>query len=319
MAFHVFKRLTAALRTKTTDRNYDHSGSKWSFSSPDTGKLKRIMVFGDSNAFRPGRSKTSWPKLLEDQDPLHLKIFNESCDGRTTRYDIEEFNGLSVIGKKLTAHSPLNYVVVMLGTNDVKTKYGPPSVAEIVDGMRQILDVIDVHSGGAKSILLTPPPLGNVTSGNLAGAQSRILPVAAEYRSLAISRDIRLVDTHAILDSSTDLESDMIHLDAVGRQKVASAVWSNLQDLTPPPRVERFSGMRSGSNFLLAWTPVGSDTFYFRVRSNDKVIGRTMNTDFEVTSLAIDDKFTVEAVNFSQNTGAASRTVTYNRSDHSSP
>lgn len=77
--------------------------------------------------------------------------------------------------------------------------------------------------------------------------------------------------------------------------------------------------MCSGSNFFLAWTPVGSDTFYFRVRSNDKVIGRTMNTDFEVTSLAIEDKFTVEAVDFSQNTGAASRTVTYNRSDHSSP
>lgn len=319
MAYHVFKRLTEALSTKTTGRNYDHSGAKWSFSSPDTGKLKRIMVFGDSNAFRSDNNNTCWAALLERKVPRHLKVFNESCNGRTTGYDIGEFNGLRVIGSKLTAHLPLDYVVVMLGTNDVKTKYGPPSVAEIVDGMRQILDVIDVHSGGAKSILLTPPPSGNVTSGDLAGAQSRILPVAAGYRLLAMNRDIRLVDTHAILDSSTDLESDMIHLDAVGRQKVASAVWSNLQDVTPPPRVERFSGMRSGSNFLLTWSMVGFDTFYYRIRRNDKIIGRTMNTNFEVTSPAIDDKFTVEAVDFSQNTGAASRTVTYNRSDHSSP
>ena len=88
------------------------------------------MVFGDSNAFRPGRSETSWPKLLEARDPRYLNIFNESCDGRTTRYDIGECNSINVIGKKLTSHSPLDYVVVMLGTNDVKNKYGPPSSAD---------------------------------------------------------------------------------------------------------------------------------------------------------------------------------------------
>ncbi len=235
MVFRRFKKLTAALKTKASSRNYDGSVSTWAQSSTDSGSLKRIMVFGDSNAFRPDNNNTCWPSLLENKDPLHLKVFNESCDGRTTRYDIGEFNGLRVIASTLAAHAPLDYVVVMLGTNDVKSKYGPPSVADIVSGMGQILHVIDLHGGCAKPILLTPPPLGNVTSGELASAQSRIPPVAAEYRSLAINRDIRIVDIHTILDVVTDLESDKIHLNASGRQNVADAVWTNLQEMTPPP------------------------------------------------------------------------------------
>ncbi|MDB4442849.1 GDSL-type esterase/lipase family protein, partial [bacterium] len=170
------------------------------------------MVFGDSNSFRPEQSETSWPKLLKDKDPHHLNVFNESYDGRTTRYDLGERNGLSVIGKKLTAQTPLDYVFVMLGTNDVKSKYGPPSTTEIVDGMRQILDIIETRGFGAKPILLTLPPIGNVISGDLAGAQFRIPPVVAEYRLLSINLDIRLIDIHSILDIRTDLESDMIHL-----------------------------------------------------------------------------------------------------------
>ena len=191
---------------------------------------KRIMVFGDSNAFRPGGGNTCWAALLEDRDPVHLCVFNESCDGRTTQYDTGERNGLSVIGDRLTLHAPLDYVIIMLGTNDLKSQYGPPGAADVADGIHQILDLIDAQSSGAKPILMTPPPLGNVTSGDLAGAQSRISSVAVEYRLLAMKRDIRLIDIHAILDSSTDLEPDKIHLNAAGRQKVAGAVWANLHE-----------------------------------------------------------------------------------------
>ena len=319
MFFQAFKRLTAALKTKASSRDYDRSGSTWTDSSTDRGSLKRIMVFGDSNTFRPVGSNTRWPLLLETKDSVHLNVFNESCDGRTTKYDIGECNGLSIIGSKLKSYAPLDYVIVMRGTNDVKSEYGPPSTAESVDGMRQILNLIDVQSGGAKPILLTPPPLGNVTSGDLAGSQSRLPPIAAKHRLLAMKRDIQLVDIHKIIDITTDLESDMIHLNAAGRQKVADSVWTNLQNLTPPPEVEGFSAIRSGPNFILTWSAVGSETFYFRVSNNGKIIGRTMNTSFEVVAPAIDDSFTVEAVDFSQNISTTSVTVTYNKSGDLTP
>jgi lysophospholipase L1-like esterase len=185
------------------------------------------LVFGDSNAIRCGHGNKAWPRLIEEKDPLHLTIINESYDGRTTRYDVGERNGLMVINSKLVTHAPLDYVVVMLGTNDVKNKYGPPSPSEITEGMSRILDIIENYGSGVKPFLLTPPPLSNVTSGELAGARLRVPPVAAGYRSLARNLDIPVIDIHSIIDLATDLEPDMVHLNAAGKKKVANAVWAN--------------------------------------------------------------------------------------------
>ena len=271
------------------------------------------MAFGDSNTFLPDGGKTRWTVLLEDKAPGHFDVLNEGCDGRTTQYDTGERNGLSVIKNNLAGHAPLDYVILMLGTNDVKSQYGPPSADDIADGMIQILNSIKTWNGGAEPILTTPPPLGDVTSGDLAGAQSRIPPVAAKYRFLAMNRDIRLVDLNASVDSNTDLEPDQVHLNAAGRRKVADAVWANLRDSTAPAQVTRFSGLPDGDNFHLAWRAVGADTFYYRVRKNGEIIGRTLDTEFEAIAPTPGDVFTVEAVDFSQNTGMASEAVIYNK------
>ncbi len=187
------------------------------------------MVFGDSNTYRPDGSDTRWTMLLKGKNPVDLNIFTEGCDGRTTIFDYGECNGIEAIKKKLSLYLPLDYVFVMLGTNDVKNKYGPPNVADIASGMSQIFDYIDKNSYGVKSILLTPPPLGEVTDGELAGAQSRIPPLVEEYRLLAMNREIYIIDVFPIININTDLESDRIHLNALGREKIADAVWSELK------------------------------------------------------------------------------------------
>ena len=317
MIFRLFRRLTALPKTKACTRDLEMSGSACTYSSTDTGRVKRIMVFGDSNASRPNGSNKCWPALLEDMDPLRLNVFDESCDGRTTKFDRGELNGLTVIGRKLASHSPLDYIIVLLGTNDVKSQYGPPSAAEIAEGMRQILGLIDSRATGAKPILLTPPPIGDLNLGDLRRGHSRISLLAAEYRLLAMNRDIRLVDLHSILDVGTDLEPDMIHLNAAGRRKVANAVLSNLRHMTSPPKVEGLSSIRNGPRLILTWNRVHSDTFYYRVRKNGKIIGRTMSMSFETTAPAIDESFIVEAVDFSQNAGAPSAQPAFNDSGNS--
>ena len=93
--------------------------------------------------------------------------------------------------------------------------------------MIRILESIENDGDGAEPVLLTPPPLGNVISGELTGAQPRIPFVVDEYRRLSINLNVRLIDIYSILEVSKDLESDMIHLSAVGRQKVANAVLAN--------------------------------------------------------------------------------------------
>jgi len=49
------------------------------------------------------------------------------------------------------------------------------------------------------------------------------------------------------------------------------------------------------------------------VWKNGEIIGRTLDTRFEVIAPTPGDIFTVEAVDFSQNTGMASEAVTYNK------
>ena len=210
----------------------DNNNNGEDFASTKTGRVKhkRIMAFGDSNTFLPDGSNTCWPSLFKSKNPTQLDIINEGFNGRTTKYDAGEYNGLSVIRGKLATHMPLDYVVIMLGTNDLKSIYGPTCIDEIIDGLGQIIDMVEIYGGGAKPILVAPPPLGEVISGNLTGSQKWIQPLTSKCYMLALNRDIRFVDLNNTINCRKDLEPDKVHLNVIGRQKVADAVWAILQD-----------------------------------------------------------------------------------------
>jgi len=186
------------------------------------------MVYGDSNSFRPGGGKKSWPGILQKINRSHFRVFNESCDGRTIGHDSGQYNALADIQYRLDAYSSLDYIIIMLGTNDLKVEYGPPSPLEIIKDMENLIDVVKSHGGNAKPILLTPPPMGMITTGQLAGAHSKVEHLVAEYRKLAYKRSIPLVDVYSILSLSADFENDMIHINGTGRQKIANTVWSEI-------------------------------------------------------------------------------------------
>lgn len=191
---------------------------------------RRLLVFGDSNAFRPDSNRNCWPAMLQHKSGNTLCVINESFDGRTTQYDSGECNGLAVIEKKIRNALPLAFVLVALGTNDVKVLYGPPDAAEVLEGIHRILKSISRCNRGAEVVLVTPPPLGNVIHGDLAGAQHRILSVVAEIRRYATDRRIPFVDLHSTIDADADLEADHVHLNAHGRIKTADAVWRCIRD-----------------------------------------------------------------------------------------
>lgn len=192
------------------------------------------MVFGDSNACRPGKSRDCWPAMLQRLSGKTIWVINESCDGRTTRYDAGECNGLEVIEKKIRRAIPLDFVLLALGTNDVKFKYGPPNVAEVVAGIGEIIRIIKKTDSGLQPLLLSPPSLGKVTSGDLAGAQDRIPPLVAEYHRYSTTNNIPIIDLSLTVDPDADLEADRVHLNIRGRTKVATIVWKKLQKICTP-------------------------------------------------------------------------------------
>lgn len=120
---------------------------------------------------------------------------------------------------------PLDFIVIMLGTNDIKIRYGPPNTNEIIYHFRLILEYIYANCEKAKPILLSPPPIGTKESGDFCGAAHRIIQLSSAISSLAIERGIHTIDSHSILDIKTDMENDLVHLNNLGREKIADLVY----------------------------------------------------------------------------------------------
>ena len=121
------------------------------------------------------------------------------------------------------------FVLVALGTNDVKARYGPPNAVEVVIGIEKIIKTVIAFGPDITPILLTPPPLGDVTTGDLSGARNRIPPLVGEYRRFACMENISIIDIFSIIDPDSDLEPDCVHLNGIGRKKVAETVWGKIR------------------------------------------------------------------------------------------
>lgn len=133
--------------------------------------MKTILCFGDSNTYgyKPDGSgrfgfSVRWPGRLQMILGEGYHIIEEGCPGRTTVYEDprQPFKkGSDYIVPCLLSHAPVDYVIVMLGTNDCKTVFGASS-AEIASGLSVIIDCIKTASIPTDKILIISPiHLGN--------------------------------------------------------------------------------------------------------------------------------------------------------------
>ena len=135
---------------------------------------KRIICFGDSNTFgyctRPDGigydrydENTRWPCVLQKYLGPEYLIFEEGVIGRNTSFDDpirEGMNGLKAVSSSVAAHEPVDLMIVMLGTNDVKERFqaGPDRIAS---GMERLLVKAAETPGwrnGTPRILVMSPP-----------------------------------------------------------------------------------------------------------------------------------------------------------------
>jgi len=195
---------------------------------------KRMMIFGDSNSCRADRKGLSWPAMLEGIASGYLHVLNESYEGRTTQYDQGERNGVNVIKQKLVSHLAFDYIIIMLGTNDLKICYGRPSEKDIARGVREIITIIFAHDRKIIPIIITAPPLGRLAAGDFQGAHHLIAGVTDEFRKVSEIFAVHLIDLSDVIDISSDLEADRIHFNSFGRQKMAKVVWNHMQNWLIP-------------------------------------------------------------------------------------
>lgn len=137
--------------------------------------IRHIVCYGDSNThgYYPATDGTGfgrygenerWPKLLQRLLGDGFLVFEEGLTGRTTAYDDpmrESMNGLHSIYSCLMSHEPVDLLIIMLGTNDVKDRFGLEA-SDIADGMYRVIrkaESLPAWREKTPKVLLMSPPV----------------------------------------------------------------------------------------------------------------------------------------------------------------
>lgn len=113
--------------------------------------MKHILCFGDSNTYgyRPdglGRYDETirWTKKVQRAlGTAEYQIIEEGLCGRTTVFQDElrvGRKGVDIFPVLLETHQPLDLIIIMLGTNDCKTRY-KASAGTVAKGMEQLANM----------------------------------------------------------------------------------------------------------------------------------------------------------------------------------
>ncbi len=137
--------------------------------------MKTILCYGDSITF--GASpimggprhayEDRWPSALEAGLGGQARVIAEGLGGRTTVYDDwyadADRNGARVLPTLLSSHKPLDMVIIMLGTNDLKPFHGGTAL-EASFGMRRLVQLVRGHFAQQNEVqpqivIVSPPQL----------------------------------------------------------------------------------------------------------------------------------------------------------------
>lgn len=201
---------------------------------------RTVLLFGDSNTHGtmpmaelglPGRFGRAerWPGRLQALLP-GWEVIAEGHPGRTTLHDdpVEgaHRNGLAVLPALLESHRPIDLVVVMLGTNDLKERFSV-NAADIALSLERLVRFVRASEAGPDGrapgvLLVAPPPIIEVgcLAGMFAGGAAKSRALAAEVRAVARRCDVPFLDAGEVVAVSP---VDGIHYDAEANPALAQA------------------------------------------------------------------------------------------------
>lgn len=194
--------------------------------------MKRVLCFGDSNTWgfnyaTGGRfmEDERWTGILQRKLGKDYQIIEEGLCGRTTVFNdplMPGRNGLEYFVPMLCSHMPVDLLIMMLGTNDLKRNFSI-GCEESILGMERILIrwrelLQSEQQGECLFLLISPIHIHQAMSGEyLYGFDER-----SEYQSqkfgesckkLARQYNCMFMDASHIAEPSLD---DGVHLDREG-------------------------------------------------------------------------------------------------------
>jgi lysophospholipase L1-like esterase len=194
--------------------------------------MRSILCYGDSNTwgYRPPdggryRREQRWTGVLQTELGPEYLVIEEGLNGRTTVWDDplgECRNGRAYLPLCLDTHHPLDLVLLMLGTNDLKLRFHLP-VRDIAAGAGVLVKLVQQSSAGPAGaapavLLIAPPPLGKLTAAaeTFQGGFEKSLRLAECYREVAGELGCFFRDAGAVVTTS---DRDGIHWEAGEHQQ----------------------------------------------------------------------------------------------------
>jgi lysophospholipase L1-like esterase len=157
-------------------------------------------------------------------------VVEEGLSGRTTVWDdpIEgDKNGKAQLPAILATHNPIDLVIIMLGTNDLKLRFSVPAY-DIASGAGVLVDLVNKsgcgpNNGAPQTLLIAPPPIAKLSeyAAMFEGAKAKSELFAQEYRRVADLKGCHFLNAGSVIVSS---ETDGIHFDAAEHVKLGKAV-----------------------------------------------------------------------------------------------
>lgn len=196
--------------------------------------MKTVLAFGDSLTFGTDQSDAArhpkadrWPEVVARE--TGFDVISEGLRGRTTCYDQPSspanLNGAALLPTLLHTHSPIDLLVIMLGTNDCYFGFGAHKAQM---GLMRLIEIaahhpyrIESHTA-PKVLLLAPPPMRDASDGGVSAemiAQSNEL--VGRIKDLAVQKGVAFFDTSEVAKAAP---VDGIHLDAANTRAIGLAV-----------------------------------------------------------------------------------------------
>ena len=197
--------------------------------------MKVVLCFGDSNTWgynprtKERYSKDErWTGVLKKELGQEYEVIEEGLNGRTTVWEdpIEGYkSGKDYLIPCLESHKPVDLVIIMLGTNDLKKRF---SLSTYANGAGVLVDIAlksGSGSGGGspKVLLIAPPKVGKLTefAEMFEGAREKSEKFSYYYRKIADEYGCEFLDASEVVTSSN---IDGIHLELSEHQKLGKRV-----------------------------------------------------------------------------------------------
>jgi lysophospholipase L1-like esterase len=206
--------------------------------------MKRVLCYGDSNTwgYDPDTGTrfppdVRWTGVLANRLGSGYTVIEEGLNGRTTRWDdpLEQGrDGLTFLRPCIDSQMPLDLLIVMLGTNDLKHRFRltASDIAESAAGLAEEARRLATAQDGARAevLLVAPPALTRLTDLDqmFDGARETSRQLAHYFGVLAGRRGLPWFDAGSVIACS---DLDGIHFEADAHRTLGEALADEVRRL----------------------------------------------------------------------------------------